>query len=236
MPYITPKFSNPFGETLTFVLCNQIVDIVSSNGRIWLITGHEDQAITLDPAWMIPLLCPICGKAWHFDRNKINDILPQLRETLIGYVVAEIKYYPAVSPQNAKAVLRMLYSSSDVFRPLIEDIPDHFEDGMFPAISLLLEKQEPMDFELDLSGTEKDIRERYEISIEDNYEEAIAILKEMERDPGVDVTDDLMLLIHPVSVLEVVAVFPNEHGKYEPVVEVQEDDEDVEGDSENFWD
>ncbi len=165
-----------------------------------MVTGYKAEATS----WMIPLLCPICGKAWHFDESRIDETLSYLRSKLIGYFVGEIYYHSIVSQQIAKEVLTKLYSSSDVFGPLIKDIPNHFDDVLFPAVALVLEKREPLD--IDLCGSEDEIISRYEIFPDEDLDGAIASLKELQVD-GFDVVADLMLLVHPVSILETVKVF-----------------------------
>jgi hypothetical protein len=200
MTAFMPQNGNEFGNSLVFTLCGEIIDIRATDAKIWLVIG-DNAEIT---SWMIPLLCPICGEAWHFDESKIDETLSYLRSKLIGYFIGEIHYQSIVSQQNAKDVLTTLYSSSDVFGPLIKDVPDHFDNALFPAVALMLEKREPLDF--DLSGSEDELRSRYEILPDEDFDEAIASIKELQEEEF-DVVDDLMLLIHPVSILETVEVF-----------------------------
>jgi hypothetical protein len=91
-----------------------------------------------------------------------------------------------------RAMQTHLYSDSDIFTPLVKDIPEHVGMSVFPAVALILEKQIPL--EMDLSGTEED------------FEEAMSDLRELQED-GYDVEDDLMLLIHPFALLEATEVF-----------------------------
>lgn len=200
MTIFTPRDGNQFGESLSSAFCNEIIDIRATDDRIWLVAGNKAEPTS----WMIPLLCPICGEEWHFDEIKINETLSYLRNTLIGYFIGGIHYHSTISPQNAVEVLTKLYSSSDVFDLLVKDIPNHFDDALFPAVALILEKREPLI--IDISGSEEEIRGRYEILPDEDFDEAILQLRELEED-GFDVVDDLMLLIHPVSILETVEAF-----------------------------
>lgn len=138
MTIFTPRHGNQFGESLASALCNEIIDVRVTDEIIWLVTGNKDEPTS----WMIPLLCPVCGEEWHFDKSKIDGTLSYLRNVLIGYFIGGIHYHSIVSQQNSMEVLTKLYSSSDVFGTLVKDIPDHFDIALFPAVALILEKRE----------------------------------------------------------------------------------------------
>lgn len=103
-----------------------------------------------------------------------------------------------------------LYSDSDIFTPLVEDVPEHAEISAFPAVALILEKQVPL--EMDLSGTEEEIREQFDLDPAEDFQEAMSDLRELQED-GYDVEDDLMLLIHPFALMECTEVFNEDLGQ-----------------------
>lgn len=113
-------------------------------------------------------------------------------------------YQTQVTEPNIRAVQTNVYFDSDIFTPLVEDIPEHTGMSVFPAVALILEKQVPL--EMDLSGTEEEIRARFEIMPEEDFEEAMSELRELQEEEY-DVEDDLMLLIHPFALLEATKVF-----------------------------
>ncbi len=116
-------------------------------------------------------------------------------------------YHTQVTEPNIRAMQTWLYSDSDIFAPLVADIPEHAGISAFPAVALILEKQVPL--EMDLSGTEEEIRTRFDLESNENFQEALSNLSELQED-SYDVEDDLMLLIHPFAMLEATEVFNEE--------------------------
>lgn len=158
---------------------------------------------------MIPLLCPVCGGSWHFKAENIHATISKLREKLTSYTLAGMHYHSQVTEQSVRAMQIHLYSDSDIFPSLVEDIPEHAEILIFPAFALILEKR--VSLEMDLSGTEQEIRERFDLEPEEIFEDAISELRELKKN-GYDVEDDLMLLIHPFAILECTEVFKEDLG------------------------
>lgn len=195
-----PQDSNPLGESIASMLCNGISDIKLIGYNVWLVVSPSGDITS----WMIPLLCPICGGAWHFDAENIHATVAKLREKLTGYTLAGMHYHSQVTEQGVRAMQIHLYSDSDIFPSLVEDIPEHAEISIFPAVALILEKR--LRLEMDLNGTEDEIRARFDIDPEEEFEEAMSDLHELQ-ESGYDVEDDLMLLIHPFALLETTEVF-----------------------------
>jgi hypothetical protein len=200
MTVLIPQNDNPHGESFASMLSNEISGVHFVNDKVWLIVSPAGDITS----WLIPLLCPVCGGAWHFNAGNIEETLATLREKLAGFTLAGIHYQTQVTEPNIRAMQTHLYSDSDIFTPLVEDIPEHTGVSVFPAVALILEKQVPL--EMDLSGTEEEIRARFDLDPEEDFEEAISDLRELQED-GYDVEDDLMLLIHPFAMLEATEVF-----------------------------
>lgn len=187
------------GESLASMLCNEIDNIELIDGKIWLVIRPAGNVT----CWMFPLLCPICGGVWHFEKETIDENLNHLREQLIGYVIAGIQYQTNVTEENIRAMQTWLYADSDVFAPLVANISEHLTTPSFPAVSLILEKRTPL--EVNLSGTEEEIRARFDIPLGEDFEEAMQDLHELQKD-AFNVEDDIMLLIHPFAILEAMEV------------------------------
>ncbi len=187
------------GDSLTSMICNEIVNVELLEGKVWLVVRPSGD-IT---CWMVPLLCPVCGGAWHFERETIEENLKYLREQLVGYIIAGIHYHTNVAEGNIRATQTWLYEDSDVFGPLVSKIPEHVTTSSFPAVSIILEKRTPLD--VNLSGSEEEIRARFDIPPEEDIEQAMQDLHELHGD-AFDVEDDIMLLIHPFAILEATEV------------------------------
>lgn len=198
MAVIVPNESER-GESLVSMLCNEIDNIELFNEKIWLVIRPSGD-IT---CWMIPLLCPVCGEAWHFDGSHIEDTLAYLREQFIGYIIAGIHYQTSVTEESIRSMQAWLYEDSNLFSPLVANIPEHLTRSNFPAVSVVLEKRTPLD--VNLSGTEEEIRARFDIPLEEDFEEAMQELLELQEE-AFDVEDDIMLLIHPFAILEATEV------------------------------
>lgn len=205
MTVLIPQNDNPLGESFASMLSNGISDIKLIGDNVWLVVSPSGDITS----WMIPLLCPVCGGAWHFDAENIHTTVEKLREKLTGYYLAGMHYHSQVTEQGVRAMQIHLYSDSYIFPPLVENIPEHAEISIFPAVALILEKRIPL--ELDLKGTEQEIRERFDLEPEEIFEDAISELRELKEN-GYDVEDDLMLLIHPFAILECTEVFKEDLG------------------------
>ncbi len=200
MTTLIPQDDNPLGESFASMLSNGISDIKFIGDNVWLVVSPSGDITS----WMIPLLCPVCGGAWHFDAEHIHSKVAKLREKLTGYTLAGMHYHSQVTEQGVRAMQNHLYSDSDIFASLVKDIPEHAEISIFPAVALILEKR--LSLEMDLNGTEDEIRARFDIDPEEEFEEAMSDLRELQ-ESGYDVEDDLMLLIHPFALLETTEVF-----------------------------
>lgn len=187
------------GESLASMLCNEIDNIELIDGKVWLVIRPAGD-IT---CWTFPLLCPVCGSVWHFEKETIEEKLNYLREQLIGYVIAGIQYHTNVTEEKIRVMQTWLYEDSNVFEPLVANIPEHLTSSNFPAVSIILEKRTPLD--VNLRGTEEEIRARFEIPLEENFGEAMQDLRELQEE-AFDVEDDIMLLIHPFAILEATEV------------------------------
>lgn len=203
MTVLIPQDDNPLGESFASMLSNEISGVQFVNDKVWLVVSPTGDVTS----WMIPLLCPVCGGAWHFNAENIHATVAELREKLAGYTLAGMHYHSRVTEQSVRAMQTWLYSDSEIFTPLVEDIPEHAEVSTFPAVALILEKR--ISLEMDLSGTEEEIRERFYIEPDEKFEEAMSDLREL-KESGYDVEDDLMLLIHPFALLETTEVFNDE--------------------------
>jgi hypothetical protein len=182
------------------MLSNEISGVQFMNDKIWLVVSPTGDITS----WLVPLLCPVCGGAWHFNAGNIEETLASLREKLAGFTLAGMHYHTQVTEPNIRAMQTWLYSDSDIFSSLVATIPEHAGMSAFPAVALILEKRVPL--EMDLSGTEEEIRARFEIMPEEDFEKAMSELRELQED-SYDVEDDLMLLIHPFTMLECTEVF-----------------------------
>ena len=200
MTVLIPQDDHPLGESFASMLSNEISGVQFINDKVWLVVSPAGDITS----WMIPLLCPVCGGAWHFDAENIHATVAKLREKLTGYTLAGMNYHSQVTEQGVRAMQIHLYSDSDIFPSLVEDIPEHVEISIFPAVALILEKR--LSLEMDLNGTEDEIRVRFDIDPEEEFEEAMSDLRELQ-ECGYDVEDDLMLLIHPFALLETMEVF-----------------------------
>lgn len=187
------------GEPLASMLCDVIDDVELVDEKVWLIIRPSGEIA----GWMIPLLCPVCGGGWHFDISRIRETLDHLRKQLVGYVIAGIHYQTNVNEENIRAMQTWLYEDSGVFEPLVANIPEHLTSSSFPAVSMILEKRILLD--VNLSGTEEEIRARFDIPSEEDFEEVMQDLRELQGE-AFDVEDDIMLLIHPFAILEATEV------------------------------
>ena len=200
MTVLFPQDDNPLGESFASMLSNEISGVQFINDKVWLVVSPAGDITS----WLIPVLCPVCGGAWHFDAKNILATVAELREKLTGYTLASMHYHTLVTEQNVRSMQTNVYFDSDIFAPLVEDIPEHAEMSMFPAVALILEKQ--ISLEMDLSGTEEEIRVQFDLDPDEDFEEAMSGLRELQEN-GYDVEDDLMLLIHPFALLETAEVF-----------------------------
>ncbi len=64
-----------------------------------------------------------------------------------------------------------------MFESLVANIPEHLTTPAFPAVSLILEKRTTL--EMDLSGTEEEIRARFDIPPEEGFDETMQDLREL---------------------------------------------------------
>ncbi len=200
MTVLIPQDNNPLGESFASMLSNEISGVQFVNDKVWLVVSSSGDITS----WMIPLLCPVCGGAWHFDAENIHATVAKLREKLTGYTLAGMHYHSQVTEKGVRAMQIHLYSDSDIFPSLVENIPEHAEISIFPAVALILEKR--LSLEMDLNGTEDEIRARFDIDPEEEFKEAMSDLRELQ-ESGYDVEDDLMLLIHPFAMLDCTEVF-----------------------------
>jgi hypothetical protein len=203
MTVFIPQYDNSLGESFASMLSNEISGVQFMNDKIWLVVSPTGDITS----WLVPLLCPVCGGAWHFNADNIEETLASLREKLAGFTLVGMHYHTQVTEPNIRAMQTWLYSDSDIFAPLVADIPEHAGISAFPAVALILEKQVPL--EMDLSGTEEEIRTRFDLESNENFQEALSNLSELQED-SYDVEDDLMLLIHPFAMLEATEVFNEE--------------------------
>ncbi len=203
MTVFIPQYDNSLGESFASMLSNEISGVQFMNDKIWLVVSPTGDITS----WLVPLLCPVCGGAWHFNADNIEETLASLREKLAGFTLVGMHYHTQVTEPNIRAMQTWLYSDSDIFAPLVADIPEHAGISAFPAVALILEKQVPL--EMDLSGTEEEIRTRFDLESNENFQEALSNLRELQED-SYDVEDDLMLLIHPFAMLEATEVFNEE--------------------------
>jgi len=203
MTVFIPQYDNSLGESFASMLSNEISGVQFMNDKIWLVVSPTSDITS----WLVPLLCPVCGGAWHFNADNIEETLASLREKLAGFTLVGMHYHTQVTEPNIRAMQTWLYSDSDIFAPLVADIPEHAGISAFPAVALILEKQVPL--EMDLSGTEEEIRTRFDLESNENFQEALSNLSELQED-SYDVEDDLMLLIHPFAMLEATEVFNEE--------------------------
>ena len=200
MTVLIPQDDHPLGESFASMLSNEISGVQFVNSKVWLVVSPAGDITS----WLVPLLCPVCGGAWHFSAENIHETVAYLREKLVGFVLAGMHYHVQVTEQSVRAMQTGLYSDSDIFAPLVATIPEHTGMFAFPAVALILEKRVPL--EMDLSGTEEEIRARFDLDPEEDFEKAMSDLHELQED-GYDVEDDLMLLIHPFAMLECTEVF-----------------------------
>lgn len=68
MIVLIPQNDNPLGESFASMLSNGISDIKLIGDNVWLVVSPSGDITS----WMIPLLCPVCGGAWHFDAENIH--------------------------------------------------------------------------------------------------------------------------------------------------------------------
>jgi len=200
MIVLIPQDDNPLGESFASMLSNEISGVQFANNKVWLVVSLAGDITS----WLVPLLCPVCGGAWHFSAENIHATAAELREKLVGFILAGMHYHVQVTEQSVRAMQTWLYSDSEIFAPLVANIPEHADISAFPAVALILEKRVPL--EMDLSGTEEEIRARFDLDPEEDFEKAMSDLHELQED-GYDVEDDLMLLVHPFAMLECTEVF-----------------------------
>ena len=200
MTVFIPQYDNSLGESFASMLSNEISGVQFMNDKVWLVVSPAGDITS----WLVPLLCPVCGGAWHFNAENIHETVSYLRKKLVGFILAGMHYHTQVTEQNVRAMQTWLYSDSDIFIPLVANIPEHAGMSAFPSVVLILEKRVPL--EMDLSGTEEEIRARFDLEPDEEFEEAMADLREL-KEYGYDVEDDLMLLIHPFAMLECTEVF-----------------------------
>jgi hypothetical protein len=187
------------GESLASMLCDVIDGVELIDEKVWLIIRPSGDLA----CWMIPLICPVCGGGWHFDISRIRETLDHLREQLTGYVIAGIHYQTNVTEENIRTMQIWLYQDSGMFEPLVANIPEHLTSSAFPAVSMVLEKRILLD--VNLSGTEEEIRARFDIQPQEDFEEVMQDLRDLQGE-AFNVEDDIMLLIHPFAILEATEV------------------------------
>ncbi len=144
MTVLIPQDDHPLGESFASMLSNEISGVQFVNDKVWLVVSPTGDITS----WLIPLLCPVCGGAWHFSAENIHETVAYLREKLVGFVLAGMHYHTQVTEQSVRAMQTWLYSDSDIFAPLVITIPEHAGMSAFPAVALILEKRVPLEMDL----------------------------------------------------------------------------------------
>jgi len=110
MTVLIPKNDNPLGESFASMLSNEIRGVQFVNDKIWLVVSPADDITS----WLVPLLCPVCGSAWHFSAENIHEIVAYLREKLVSFVLAGMHYHVRVTEQSVRAMQTWLYSDCEL--------------------------------------------------------------------------------------------------------------------------
>lgn len=204
-PFLTPDENTSIGEPLGISLCDEITDVKLIDGKVFLVIRSTPETV-----WLLPLLCPVCGQAWHFEEQTIQESVEALRKKMEGFSIFGVVYNLSTTEQNIRAVQSLMYSDFTAYDTLVQNIPEHADDSVFPAISLMIGKVVPLD--IDLNGTEEELRERFDIMPDQDFEEEINEWREIQDE--YDVENDFMLLIHPFALLETREVFKEELDYY----------------------
>jgi len=193
---------NSFSEMQTLngaIVGEEVTSVEYMDGRFWLVIGLHD--------FLIPLLCPVCHHPMHFTGDP-TQILKSLNKGLTGFIVAGTRFHPIVISDVVDKVLRRMYSDSDAYRPLMNSA-SHVDATVFPVTFLEVEKisaPEP----LDLTGTEAEVRERYEL-LGPDFKKDVEELKEFwASENNYDVDDDMMIPLSPLAFLETIIPMPSE--------------------------
>jgi hypothetical protein len=100
MTVLIPQDSNLLGESFASMLSNEISGVQFVNDKVWLVVSPAGDITS----WMIPLLCPVCGGAWHFNTENIHATAAELREKLVGFVLAGMHYHVRVTEQSVRVM------------------------------------------------------------------------------------------------------------------------------------
>jgi hypothetical protein len=193
---------NSFSEMQTLngaIVGEEVTSVEYMDGRFWLVIGLHD--------FLIPLLCPVCHHPMHFTGNP-KQILKSLTKGLTGFIIAGIRFHPIVMSDVVDEVLKRMYSDSDAYGPLMNSA-SHMDASVFPVIFLEVGKISPPE-SLDLTGTEAEVRERYELLGPDFKKEVEELKKFWVSEDNYDVDDDMMIPISPLAFLEIIIPAPSE--------------------------
>ena len=199
--FLTPDENASIGEPLGISLCDDIKGVKLIDGKVFLIIRSTHETL-----WLLPLLCPVCGRAWHFEEQTIHEAVDALHKKLDGLTIDGIVYHLNTTEKNIRMVQSLMYSDFSAYDSLVQNIPEHVDEAVFPAISLTIGKVVPLD--IDLNGTEDELRERFDIMPGQDFEEEINEWRELQDE--YDLENDFMLLIHPFALLEAREIFNEE--------------------------
>lgn len=175
---------------------------------------HDSREDFVD--YLLPLLCPVCGRAWHFTdwQGSMKELEELLSDALKGYEIVAIRSLPAkTSDEN---VTQKVFYDPDLKPILVDNAAAHPGDQSFAAVHVILQKWVPSDD----TAPEGKLPLRYEIFPSEG--DAIEDVK-MSLEGSLD--DDLMIVVHLLSVLETVIVEPTitaEHNHWAALNEGEE--------------
>lgn len=66
-------YNNPLGESFASMLSNEINGVQFMDDKVWLVISPAGDITS----WLVPLLCPVCGGAWHFNAGNIEVNSPR---------------------------------------------------------------------------------------------------------------------------------------------------------------
>ena len=98
------------------LLLGQIDGIIIEDGITYLCINRSNHTYEIEyDDILIPLLCPICGKGWHFNwQGNEPDIEIKLADALQGYEIALVHYVHRSTTEHVNNAMEKLYSTSDL--------------------------------------------------------------------------------------------------------------------------
>jgi hypothetical protein len=181
--------------------------------------------------YLLPLLCPVCGNAWHFSgwEGSTKELEDLLSSALEGFEIVSVRLLPQTSLAIIDSVMKNVFFDSGLKPLLVDATAAHPENRTFSAILITLEKWVPIDFDPEKirSKPEETIRLEYEMEPEETVDELIDELEAIASEGEVE--DDMMIVVHIEALLNTVSVEPEiivSHNHRAALIDIEEEEFD----------